>query len=173
MVPLKYTIVSITTKGSTIYIHNERQIYKLQRHHRGKSFYKCIVDGCNAKVLKINYNCFKGSPDEHIHPHNNAKKFRKKIERVFIIRAMQRMLKMKGKIDNRELRKELQPKVGTIATPLLSSLKQRILKKTIKQYTGSFITVEPIQLIPLNKIQKSIKAPEPLYSDWISFSSIV
>lgn len=153
MQPLKYTMVSLTTRGTSIYIHEEKQTYKFQRKTSIKETYKCMVNSCNAKIMKIDHDCFRNIPHvDHNHSQNDAKIFRKKIQRVFALRVMERMFKIEGEIDIKKAKKIIFEKAGKMEYSVLWSLKRRFTHKIKEKNTGIFITVEPVHLIPLDKI---------------------
>lgn len=150
-------MVSSTTRGTSIYVHTEKQSYKFQGRTSKKNTYKCMFNNCNSKIIKINYDCYRNTPHiQHNHTENGAKTFRRKIQRIFALRVMERLLKEKGKIDFKTAEEIIRRKAGKMTRNVLSDVKRRLTKKTKEKNTGTFITVEPVKLIPLTKI-KNIK----------------
>lgn len=154
-------MVTLTTRGTTIYIHKDKQTYKFQRKTSIKETYKCKFDGCRSKIMKIDHKCYQNIKSEnHNHPQNSAKTFKNKIKRIFALRVLERMLKEDGKIDYKKANDIIQVKAGKVKKNVLRSLKNRPLRKTKAKNTGLFIMVEPVQLIPSNRIKNIINGTD-------------
>lgn len=155
MESLKYSIVSTTTKQKCLYIHKEKQMYKLIFENRYRKTYKCSFKKCKCEITRINHNCYKRNQDEvHNHTENREEEFRQRMKRVFATRVMDRMLKEKGKIDNEVASEILTRKVGQISRKTINDIKRNLLGRRGTKCTGTFLTVEPVHIIPLNKISQ-------------------
>lgn len=157
-------MVTLTTRGTTIYI------YKFQRKTPIKETYKYKFDGCKSKIIKIDHNCYKNIKSESRNrPQNSAKTFRDKIKRIFPL--MERMLKEDGKIDHKTAKEIIWGKAGKIKWHVLRDIRNRLLKETKAKNTGIFIMVEPVQLIPSNKIKSIMNKTDTIESAQINQNS--
>lgn len=158
MESLKYTIIKTTTIGQILYIHKEKQAYKRHRITKEGQFFKCTFIGCNCMIIRIDHNCYRRNPKtEHNHSENSEQKMKKKMKKVLAIRIMQRMFANEGKIIQQEAFNEINKKIGGVGKRTVKCIRDSLYSVDKTICTGTFLTVEPVQIIPLDKIQKISK----------------
>lgn len=156
MEPLKYSILSTTTKGSTLYIHEEKQSYRYQYKTQNGLTYRCKSYGCNCLVEKINLDCFRKNPEtNHNHTKNSEEYFKRKLKHFFTLQMMRKILSQHGQIIIPIAKEEIESKIGKINVRTLHNIKYGLTKRKDKIYTGTYLKVEPVKIIPFNKIQRS------------------
>lgn len=167
MESLKYTIISTTTKNTNIYIHKEEQTYRKQRKTKDGYIFKCTFSGCNCTVKRVNHNFYRvNSKWSHKHVQNSERATKEKIKRVLATRILERILISKGEIELREAHQTVAKKLGKMEMFRIRDIKKNLTGETKTKCTGTFITVQPVHLIPLSKIQLINKKTKSAQSEF-------